>query len=106
MSKNEAQKTVAAKFEPPKVIPLDEKQRLIIENFALKTELARHRGSMAQRDMFDAGQAQLDATYQVIIAEVPVILDIENPMGLAERYRYSEQAKALILVDQLPQTPR
>ena len=92
---------VAKKFTPPKVIPLDDVDRLRVENAILKTELARARVRDAQRDMFDAATAQMDVTYQVIIREVPVMLELENPQSIAEQYRFNEKTGMLILVDSI-----
>lgn len=98
----DAQKTeTAKKFVPPKAIPLDETNKLRIENAVLKTELAKARVGHAQRDLFDAGNAQLEATYQVIVREVPVVLEMENPQSIAEQYRYNEQTGMLILIDSI-----
>lgn len=96
-----AKKTIAQKFEPPRIIPLEEKDQLLMENVALKTELAKARVHESQRILMEQGQHQLDTIYATIIREVPVVLDVQDPKGLAERYRYSDQAKALILVDQI-----
>lgn len=98
----EAHKSLVAKFEPPKIVPLERLDQLLMENAALKTELARARAQEAQHTLYELGQLQLAAILGTLCVQVPAIQELEDPQGIAARYRYNDQAKALMLID-IPQ---
>jgi hypothetical protein len=86
--------------EPPRVLPLQGTDRLVIENSALKVQLLRERASSLQRDLSEAIQLQLTAQEDVLLRHV-ADGDHARAKDLSQRYVYDAGSGALIM-----QSPR